>query len=245
MSQTSPIQLSDCGQPPSMRQPVAVQVARRLIEDAAFTANKAMPRWDDDRRARGYGTYASRRIDTATLGELRSVDTLPPESRPRQLAVRAAVQRLEQRLGRAPRAKEVADELGWTLAALHRCMLEAGAGGLRAGDAPLEDVGDAAAPHPGRQQASQLSPRRLLAVLSHAFEKLADREQVVMEMVYVRGLRFNDIGCMLGVSASQAARIHDGVVAKLLDSVVAGTTMSRVGPETLHGGWMMNTRPGA
>jgi len=222
MSQTSPIdQLSGCVQQPNVHRPLAMQVASRLIDDAVFTTSKAMPRWDDDRRARGHGTYASRRIDTATLDELRGVDTLPPESRPRQLAVRAAVQRFEQRLGRAPRAKEVADELGWTLAALHRCMLEAGGAGLRAGDAPLEDTGDAAAPHPGGRQAGQLSRRHLLAVLSHAFEKLADREQVALEMIYVRGLRLDDVGCMLGLSASQAGRIHDEAVAKLIDSVVA------------------------
>jgi RNA polymerase sigma factor for flagellar operon FliA len=129
------------------------------------------------------------------------------------------VPRLEQQLGRAPRAWEVADQLGWTLAALHRCMVEAGAGGLRAGDVPLEDSVDA--PPPAGEQAGALTTRQPLAVLSEAFEKLAEREQFVMEMVYARGLRFNEVGLTLGVAGSHAERIHDGAVARLLESLGA------------------------
>jgi len=217
----------DRGELAPVREQLVAQIARCLLEEATPAANEALERRDDDPCVRGCGHYASRRIDTATLDDLRSADALPPESRSRQLAVRAAVPRLEQQLGRAPRAWEVADELGWTLAALHRCMVEAGAGGLRAGDVPLED--GVATPPPASEQAGAPPTRQLLAVLSQAFEKLAEREQFVMEMVYSRGLRFNEVGFTLGVAGSHAERIHDGAIARLLESL--GALVQRVRPE--------------
>lgn len=76
------------------------------------------------------------------LDALRDTDTLSRNTRARLRKVRAAVQRLEHRLGRPPRAKEVANELDWSLDEFHRCMVDAAAGIVRTGDEELENRDD-------------------------------------------------------------------------------------------------------
>ena len=158
------------------------------------------------------------------LDQLRAVDALPREVRAQQRKIRAAVHRLEQRLGRPPRAKAVADELGWTLAVFHRCMETVGAGSLRAGDPPLEaledespavDGADDICADPHSDPLRNLQMRERLAALSRAFEELADRERYVMEMIFDRGLRLDEIGVTLGVGGARVCQIQQRAIAKL------------------------------
>jgi RNA polymerase sigma factor for flagellar operon FliA len=120
----------------------------------------------------------------------------------------------------------VADELGWTLADFHRCMVDAGAGGLREGDAPLEETEhDAWASEETPTETVTVSEeadplryvqmRQRLAALSRALHALDDREKCVMEMVYERSLPMQEVGDVLGVTVSRVSQIHKGAVEKL------------------------------
>jgi RNA polymerase sigma factor for flagellar operon FliA len=217
---------------------LVVQAARRLMRRLPRNAvamdelmqagmiglNEAISGFDQ--RGTSFGTYASRRIEGAMLDQLRALDTLPRDVRAQQRKLRAAVQRLEQRLGRAPRAAEVAEELGWSLAALHRCMVAAGGSGLRAGDVPVDEWGDTSSaadetdegPFSADEDADplrHLQMRQRLASLSRAYHGLAERERTVMEMLYDRGLQCRQIGQALGVTESRISQIHREVVDKL------------------------------
>jgi RNA polymerase sigma factor for flagellar operon FliA len=141
--------------------------------------------------------------------------------------VRATVQRLEQRLGRTPRAQEVANELGWSLEALQVCMVEAGAGGKRTGDEESEapetlssitdpltyDGHHLGQPHSDPLRALQQRQRH--AALSAAFDALEEAERYVMEAIYDRGLALSEIGEKLGVSESRVSQMSAEIVAKL------------------------------
>ena len=218
--------------------PLVVSIARRLLgrlsanvnfdelmQAGMIGLNEAMSRFDDERGA-SFGTYASRRIEGAMLDELRTMDTLPRRTRAEQRKIRATVQLLEQQLGRAPRAKEVADALGWSLADFHRRMVEVGAGRLREGDTSLEDLADESSARDGADTSEmpfdeladpqrRLESRQRLAALSDALSQLAEREQLVMDMLYARGLHLKEIGAALGVTESRVCQIHHGAVAKL------------------------------
>jgi len=193
-----------------------------LVQAGMIGLNEAISGFEQ--RGASFGTYASRRIEGAMLDELRALDKLPRETRAQQTKVRTAVQRLEHRLGRAPRAAEVAQELGWTLADFHRHMLAAGGDGLRGGDAPVEEweegaTADADDEHLSADEEADplrhLQMRQRLAALSQAFYALADRERYVMEALYDRGLQCQEVGHTLGVTESRVSQIHREVVAKL------------------------------
>lgn len=72
------------------------------------------------------------------LDTSRAADTLSRDSRARLRQMRQVVQKLEHELHRPPRAKEVANELAWSLQSFHDLMVEAGASGKRQEDEDLE-----------------------------------------------------------------------------------------------------------
>lgn len=204
--------------------------ADELMQAGMIGLDEALTRYQD-RRGASFETFASRRIQGAMLDELRATDPLSREQRARQREMRAAVQRLEHRLGRAPRAKEVALELGWSMQDFHRCMVEAGHGTLRAGDTRLEppewealgaagDHDDEAAvvdgPTPlAADPLAEVQQRQRLAALARAIDGLAPRERDVMDMLYERGLRQQDVAAALGISASRVSQLHDDIVTRL------------------------------
>ena len=187
--------------------------------------NDAFSRFEAGRGA-SFETYAARRIEGAMLDSLRAADTLPREARRRLREVRAAVQRLQHRLGRAPRAKELANELDWSLEKFHNCMVEAGAGGTRVRDEELESgeeefaawaayaeedgmIDEHADPLHGLQK------RQRHAALNAAFDALEERERFVMEALYRRDASMSDIARELGVSTARVSQLNKEIVAKL------------------------------
>jgi RNA polymerase sigma factor for flagellar operon FliA len=196
-----------------------------LLQAGLIGLNEAIERYEA-RFGASFDTYASRRIEGAMLDSLRSEDALSRDARARQREIRNAVQAIEHRLLRAPRASEVACELGWSLAKLHRSLVEAGAAPMRAGDRELDDeaprgasslidddeVGD---------RDEQADPLRALqraqrsAALNAAFDQLEERERTVMQIIYERGLEHRDAAASLGVSQARVSQMHSAIIEKL------------------------------
>lgn len=196
-----------------------------LVQVGMIGLNEALSRFEQGPGST-FETYAARRIEGAMLDTLRADDMLPREARARLREVRAAVQALEHRLGRSPRAKEVANELNWPLEKFHRCMIDAGAGGVRAGEAEIERPEDAqhdtASGEDGHlgtgdhaDPSRALQQRQRHAVLSTAFDALEEAERFVMESIYDRDLALRDIGHTLGVSEARVSQINAAIIAKL------------------------------
>lgn len=197
-----------------------------LVQAGLIGLNDAIGRFDQGHGV-PFDSYAARRIQGAMFDSLRSTDALGRTLRARLRLAREAVRRLEHQLGRAPRAKEVANELGWTLQAFHDCMQSAGLGGARGDDAALEHAEDEAAllaaddgtldaridEHADPARHLQLRQRH--AALNAAFDLLEAREQIVMQMLYEFDSSQQDVGAAIGVSASRVSQIHQEVVRKL------------------------------
>lgn len=197
-----------------------------LLQAGLIGLNEAIERYEAHFGA-SFDTYASRRIEGAMLDALRAEDTLSRDARGRQRQIKRVVQVLEHRLLRAPRASEVACELGWSLAKLHASLVEAGAAALRAGDSPLDDdQPDAAFARGADEEASHcfdehadplraLQRRQRSAALNAAFDQLEERERIVMQMIYERGLEHRDAAATLGISAARVSQLHSAIVEKL------------------------------
>lgn len=227
---------ADLAQRMSMVRNIAGRIRRRLpasvemddlVQAGLIGLNDALSRFEEGPGS-NFESYAARRIEGAMLDALRASDTLPRVARSRLREVGVAVQRLEQRLGRTPRAQEVANELGWSLEKFHDCMVEAGAGGIRAGDEELEHPPDDESSstgsltydghHLGLAHADPmraLQQRQRHAALSGAFDALEEAERYVMESIYDRGLALRDIGQTLGVTESRVSQMSAEIVAKL------------------------------
>ncbi|HET9645950.1 MAG TPA: RNA polymerase sigma factor FliA [Burkholderiaceae bacterium] len=207
-----------------IRARLPAHVAMDELEQAGLIGlNEALSRYEEGRGST-FETYAARRIEGSMLDALRANDTLSRDARHRLREVRTVVQRLEHELGRTPRAKEVANALGWPLEKFHRCMLESGASGMRAGDVELEGVEDAVQDGDDELHSvvdehadplKTVQQRQRHAALSAAFDALEAAERYVMESIYQKGLPLRDIGKVLGVSESRVSQMSAEIVAKL------------------------------
>ncbi len=209
-----------------MRARLPANVTMDELEQAGLIGlNEAFSRFQEGRGA-SFETYAARRIEGAMLDALRATDTLSRESRAKLRQARTAVQRLEHRLQRTPRAKEVANELGWTLKQFHDLMVEAGAGGARNADEDLEAGEEAFAVWAayGEDETAVdeladplqgLQARQRHEALNAAFDALEERERYVMEKLYQQEASMSQVAEELGLSTARISQINNEVVAKL------------------------------
>jgi RNA polymerase sigma factor for flagellar operon FliA len=205
----------------SARMPANVEIDD-LMQVGMLGLAEAIQRFDAERGA-SFDTYAARRIEGAMLDSLRAGDDVSRGTRARLRRVRTTVQRLEHRLTRAPRAREVANELGWTLQAFHDCLVEGGAAGARVGDADLYNLDDESGDHDEllasidehADPLHSLQQRQRHAALNAAFDMLEERERWLMEMMYRHGFSQHEASTQLGVSASMVSRMHEAIVVKL------------------------------
>lgn len=210
-----------------MRTRLPANVSMEELEQAGLIGlNEALSRFEEGRGA-SFETYAARRIEGAMLDALRATDTLPRETRAKLRQAHAAVQRLEHRLHRAPRAKEVANELGWSLQVFHDLMVEAGAGGARDGDEALEAGEEAFASWAAFGEEDNtavdeladplqgLQARQRHEALNAAFDALEERERFVIRQLYQGDASMSQVAEQLGLSTARISQINNEVVAKL------------------------------
>ena len=72
-----------------------------------------------------FETYAQQRIRGAMLDELRQMDWLPRSARRNMRQIEAAINALQQRLGRSPSEIEIAGELKVPIDAYHEMLFDA------------------------------------------------------------------------------------------------------------------------
>lgn len=196
-----------------------------LMQVGLIGLDEALSRFDASRGA-SFDHYAARRIEGAMLDALRASDELSRDTRARQRQIRDAVQVLEHRLLRVPRAQEVAQALGWPLAKFHRCVIDAAASPLRLGDLPADLQGgadggrSAGEPFDGVADADT-GPEHVLqrlqrdAAVQAAFNALQGRDRLMMDLIYVHGLDHGTAAAALGVSPGRVSQMHTAVIQAL------------------------------
>ena len=226
---------ADIAQHRSLVKKIANRIRARLppsvgldeLEQAGLLGlNEALERFEAGRGS-SFESYAARRIEGSMLDALRQMDTLSRGARGDLRQVSTAVQKLEHILGRPPRAKEVSNELGWTLERFHDVMLNAGAGAVRSDSEGLENMDDhstiwqtnttdlhTALSH-GTDPELLLAQRQRQAALNAAFDTLEEAERYVMDAIYNKEIKMSDIGETLGVSGARVSQIASGVIKKL------------------------------
>lgn len=155
-----------------------------------------------------FSTYATIRIRGAMMDELRARDWLPRSVQKNLGKVAKALQRAEQRLGRAPTDSEVARELGVSLGEYQGLLGDISFARLT----PVEDVETVAGDmEPDREIIESLRA----TALSDAIKELPEKEQLMMSLYYVDNLNLKEIGLVLEVSESRVSQIHGQAIARL------------------------------
>ena len=165
---------------------------------------------DDHQQDSGaaFSTYATIRIRGAMLDELRSRDWLPRSVQRDLGRVAAAIEQVEQRVGRAATDQEIANALEMDLEDYQQLSGElacARIGQLDEVDVPTED--DATS-----EMVFDVARREALVA---AIGGLPEKEGLMLSLYYTEGLNLKEIGLVLGVSESRVSQIHGQAVARL------------------------------
>lgn len=197
--------------------PASVQVDD-LIQVGMIGLLDAVSNYDDTQGAQ-FETYAVQRIRGAMLDELRQSDWLPRSARKTQRQIEVAMNILEQRLGRAPTEREVADELHVSLGDYQQMLLDArGCQLLHYEDMQTgegEDFFERHCADDSPEPFANLHDERFRAKLIEAIGLLPEREKLMMAMYYEEELNLREVGEVLGVSESRVCQLHSQAMARL------------------------------
>ncbi|MFI2508482.1 RNA polymerase sigma factor WhiG [Streptomyces sp. NPDC018972] len=194
-----------------------------FVSSGVFGLIDAIEKFDVDREIK-FETYAITRIRGAMIDELRALDWIPRSVRQKARNVERAYATLEARLRRTPSEREVADEMGITVAELHAVFSQLSLANVVAleellhagGDSGdqlsfMDTLEDTAADNP----VEVAEDRELRRFLARAINTLPEREKTVVTLYYYEGLTLAEIGNVLGVTESRVSQIHTKSVLQL------------------------------
>jgi RNA polymerase sigma factor for flagellar operon FliA len=178
----------------------------------------------DAGRGVSFKTYAEQRIRGAVLDSLREQDWAPRVLRQKLRAVEKAVCRIERRLGREPVDLEICEELGITLAELHRLWSAARAltpvsfeeYASHSAEGELEPQPIPCWPSPARPDPfAVIEEEEVRALLARAIAALPKRERLVLSLYYYDELPMREIARILGVNESRVSQQHGAALRRL------------------------------
>ena len=190
-----------------------------LIQAGMMGLLDAINRYEDNHGAQ-FETYAVLRIRGAMLDELRNSDWMPRSTRQNMRKVEAAMEALNQRLGRPASESEIAKSLKLSLTDYQDMLGESGGHQL----VYYEDFHDNEEGSDGfldRYAVDDADPLRSLldtgfrqAVID-AIDNLPPREKMLMGLYYEEELNLKEIGAVMGVSESRVSQLHTQAVSRL------------------------------
>ena len=178
-----------------------------LIQVGLIGLLKAVEDYQTDSGA-VFSTYATIRIRGAMLDELRGRDWLPRSVQRDLGRVAAAIEKVEQRVGRPASEKEIADELDMNLED-YRVL----AGELAC--ARISQLDEQELPPGDDEPADRVVEETRRTALANAITMLPEKEGLMLSLYYSDGLNLKEIGLVLGVSESRVSQIHGQAVARL------------------------------
>ena len=194
-----------------------------LVQVASLGLVNAVERFDPTRGKR----FSSFAVPTIS-GELRryfrgTAWTLhvPRGMQENALAVRNAVDRLTDRLGRAPRIGELADETGLDVETISEALYARAIQSTRSLDRPVTAEGETTLAELVGTRDEGFERAERYADLAPLLEALASREREVLFLRFARDMTQSEIAAQIGCSQMQISRILRGTIAQLADGAAS------------------------
>lgn len=192
-----------------------------LVQAGMMGLLDAINRYEDNHGAQ-FETYAVLRIRGAMLDELRNSDWMPRSTRQNMRKVEAAMEALQQRLGRPASESEIAKSLKMSLADYQEMLGDGGGHQLLYYEDFHDQDEDGSSGFLDRHAVdNDADPLRSLldtgfrqAVID-AIDALPPREKMLMGLYYEEELNLKEIGAVMGVSESRVSQLHTQAVSRL------------------------------
>ncbi len=169
----------------------------------------------DPTRMESFDAYVDHRIRGAILDELRAHDPLTRDQR--TFAKRAAIARteLQNRTGYVPEEREIAAEMGLTLAQYRHQVDRLHATASRSEASPFNEDEDPLSEPANDAPETLYSSKEDRARIDTAMAQLTARHREVLHLHYDDGRTLREIGIAIGVTESRVSQIHAEALTRL------------------------------
>lgn len=217
---------------------IAIRVARRYpsnleIEDLVNTGTigliEALERFEPERGVPLKG-FAELRIRGSMVDAIRKTDWVPREVRRRNAMLAEARRRLHHRYGREPSRAELATALELSPSALDDLLDSAVTRTVLSLDAPVngdsetswsELVPDEDTPSAVDDWVAGENRESVV----EAYHRLPDDERTVMSLYYEHGMKYREIGALMGICESRVCQLRGRAVDRIRKRVHLHTPM--------------------
>ena len=190
-----------------------------LVSAGVFGLMDAIDAFDLSRGVK-FETYCVPRIRGAMLDELRTMDWVPRLVRSKASKLNEAMKNLEARLGRQPSDRELAEELGITVAELEKMILDANAVNLISLNKKwyetdsYKDVReiDILEDKKGEDPTRRIQKADLMRLVTKGLNR---NERLIIILYYYEELTMKEIGATLDLSESRVSQMHSSIVQRL------------------------------
>ena len=169
-------------------------------------------------RGHAFGTYATMRIRGAMIDHLRKSASICRSAMVRRRELKAARERLQGELGRAPTDPEMAAAMGLSATAYFAMVGESQS-------ARHESLDDIYSDHSMwfadiEERADEALEREgLKAAIAEGIRDLPERDAMVLQLYFVEEMNLDEIGQTLGVGAARICQIKKSALDKLRRSL--------------------------
>lgn len=209
---------------------VAVHFPRHVDRDELARAGalglvEAARRYDESRGV-PFDRFAAQRIRGAILDAVRAADWAPRSVRTLARKLEAAEQRLATELGRVPSLREMADDLGITLAELSKLQDRLFRSVVLALEHEVTDdvdedltLVDVLVDRTAVEPLEELETRELHAYLRDAVELLPERQRLVIVGYFLENRTSLELATFLGVTESRISQLRSEALAMLKEGI--------------------------
>lgn len=164
-------------------------------------------------------TWITQRVRWALMDELRQRDWVSRRVRQNSKDVAAAINRVEQRHGRAATEAEVAEEMQVSLAEYQQMLSDSNSGQLCSLDELTELMGDSIEmPDERHEQLDpyhELSFKSVTGKIAAEIRQLSEREQLLLSLYYQQDLNMKEVSLILGITETRVSQLHSQAIKRL------------------------------
>lgn len=165
-------------------------------------------------------TYAEYKIRGAILDSLRGLDWAPRQQRKKAKQIEAAIAAAEQKLKRAPREEEIAQELGIVIEEYHGWLVEVrgvNLGSLESGgnDEENRDLLRFIADKEENWPSNLVERSELERLLAEAIQRMPQIERTVLSLYFQKELTLREISKVVNLHESRISQLKSQAVLRL------------------------------
>lgn len=193
-----------------------------LVGYGVFGLLDAIEKFDPSRDIK-FKTYAVTRIRGAIYDELRAIDWVPRSIRQKAKELENAIGKLENKLGRAAKDEEIAEQLGIPISEFHQILLKLGSTSIVSlndtwfpgDDNDKVSIMETIESRPELNPDTMVEKEEVKKMIVRTIEELPEKEKKVLILYYYEDLTLKEIGEVLDVTESRVSQLHTKAIMRL------------------------------